>query len=309
MDTIITNCLSQLEFGEVQTFKNMTILPVFLPQNGGPHYITLKEALDKEFVTITEIDQSGSVPDLKITNESEQPVLLLDGEEIIGAKQNRVLSTSILLKSHSETTIPVSCTERGRWHYTSEKFFHSNVIMSHKARYMQQTSVSDSLAKGRGHRSDQSRVWSDIEEMHMKAATISPTRAMNDVYTAKDEDLQAYLQTFTNVPRQQGCVVFVNGDVVGLDVVSDGTAYQTVHDQLVKSYAMEALLEEDKKAKGVSVDKATMFLQEAQQTQESRFEAVGEGQDYRFEGKNVMGSALVHNGHVIHLAFFKQRSD
>ncbi|MFC1974867.1 ARPP-1 family domain-containing protein [Chloroflexota bacterium] len=309
MDAIITNHLSKLEFGDIQTFKNMAILPLFLPKNGGPNYLTLKEALAKDFVTITEVDQAGSVPDLKITNESGQPVLLLDGEEIIGAKQNRVLSTSILLKDHSETTIPVSCTERGRWHYTSERFSHSDVIMSHKARYMQQASVYDSLHKGRGHRSDQGRVWFDIEEMHEKTATTSPTRAMKDVYAAKDKDLQGYLQTFASVPHQQGCLVFINGKIVGLDVVSDHAAYETVHAQFVKSYAMEALLEKDDEAEAGPVDKAETFLQEAQRTQESRFEAVGQGHDYRFEGENVMGSALVHDGHVIHLAFFKNRAD
>ena len=37
---------------------------------------------------------------------------MLAGEEPVGAKQNRILNTTILLKKHSETTIPVSCTKQ-----------------------------------------------------------------------------------------------------------------------------------------------------------------------------------------------------
>ena len=74
--------------------------------------MTLQEALDQQVLEITELDESGSVPELKVTNTAAQYVLLLDGEELMGAKQNRVLNTTILIKPNSETVIPVSCTEQ-----------------------------------------------------------------------------------------------------------------------------------------------------------------------------------------------------
>ena len=37
----------------------------------------------------------GSVPELKVINKAEIPILLLDGEELVGAKQNRVLNTTM----------------------------------------------------------------------------------------------------------------------------------------------------------------------------------------------------------------------
>ena len=54
--------------------------------------------------------------------KSGEDVSQTDGEELAGAKQNRVLNTSILLKEASETKIPVSCMERGRWSYASKGF-------------------------------------------------------------------------------------------------------------------------------------------------------------------------------------------
>jgi len=55
-------------------------------------------------------------------NRGNKPVLLIDGEELADTKQHRVLNTSILLKEASETKIPVSCTERGRWSDASKGF-------------------------------------------------------------------------------------------------------------------------------------------------------------------------------------------
>ena len=46
----------------------------------------------------------------------------MDGEELIGAKQNHTLNLSILVPAHASIDIPVSCVERGRWHHLSREF-------------------------------------------------------------------------------------------------------------------------------------------------------------------------------------------
>ena len=57
-----------------------------------------------------------------VNNTGDSRVLFLEGEELRGAKQNRVLNTSVLIAAHSKTTIPVSCVEQGRWQYRSRHF-------------------------------------------------------------------------------------------------------------------------------------------------------------------------------------------
>src|ERR1043166_2116735 len=125
MEVSIQNYLSGLALGDVQQFKNMVVVPLFTARDGGPEYLTLKEALEKTLVTVGEISLAGSVPQLKVTSQADVPVLLVDGEELAGARQNRVLNTTILLKEKSETVIPVSCTEQGRWSYRTRLFGHS----------------------------------------------------------------------------------------------------------------------------------------------------------------------------------------
>jgi hypothetical protein len=67
------------------------------------------------------VSEGGDVPTLRLTSAADRPVLLLDGEELIGAKQNRVLNTTVLVAAHSRLTIPVSCVEQGRWAYKSAR--------------------------------------------------------------------------------------------------------------------------------------------------------------------------------------------
>ena len=113
MDSEIKNYLLNIELGELQSYKKMGVIPLKTSVSQGPEYITLKEALERNQLKVKEVSRGGSVPELKVINNAEIPVLLLDGEELIGAKQNRVLNTTILLKEKSKTIIPVSCTEQG----------------------------------------------------------------------------------------------------------------------------------------------------------------------------------------------------
>ena len=82
--------------------------------------MTLEEALALGF-RITEVDAAGSVPELIAFNPLDTPVLLYDGEELLGAKQNRILNVTVLVAPKSETKIPVSCVEQGRWHARSAR--------------------------------------------------------------------------------------------------------------------------------------------------------------------------------------------
>jgi ARG and Rhodanese-Phosphatase-superfamily-associated Protein domain len=72
--------------------------------------------------TVEEVSEGGSVPDLLVTNLGGSRVLFLEGEELRGAKRNRVLNTSVLVAAHSKTRIPVRCVEQGRWRYRSRHF-------------------------------------------------------------------------------------------------------------------------------------------------------------------------------------------
>ncbi len=114
--------------------------------------------------------RGATYPNCSSSTGAIGPVLLIDGEELVGAKQNRVLNLTILAAPHSELVIPVSCVEQGRWHEVSAAFCASPRVHFAAGRAAKVASVSDCLAEGQGAVSDQSEVWHHIAA---KAARIT----------------------------------------------------------------------------------------------------------------------------------------
>ncbi len=305
MEAIIKGQIEGIRFGDIQVHNHVAVIPMISANGSGPDYLTMKEAIEVHLLSVTEVTEGGTVPELKVINRADKPVLLLDGEELAGAKQNRVLNTTILLREKMETVIPVSCTEHGRWSYSSSHFEESGYIMSAKLRRVKNASVHENLKSARSYRSDQGAVWDEIAVQAMVNKVNSPTGAMRDVLEAKQEDMDTFLEHFPAVVNQNGLLVMVNGEVVGLDMVSRTPAFGTLHPKLIRSYVMDSLTEKPVKGKKASRKKADAFLNKILQCVEHTFDSVGYGHDYRYEGKKVVGSALAHESTVIHMAFFQ----
>ena len=305
MKEIMKEQLEALKFGEIQIHKHVAVLPIMNTNSSVMDYWTMKEAMEHNFLTVTEVTNDGHVPELKVINKGDKPVLLLDGEELAGAKQNRVLNTTILLKEHSETIIPVSCTEHGRWFYRSSKFEESGYIMSANLRSVKNASVHKNLKACNAFISDQLAVWDGIADQARANRVDAPTGAMRDTLEAKQEDMDDFLTHFPMISGQNGLLVMVNGKVVGMDMVSRTEAFASLHPKLIKSYVMDALTEKPAKGKAASRKMADAFLAAILECKENAFDSVGYGRDYRYEGQKIVGSALVHDSIVIHMAFFQ----
>lgn len=128
---------------------------------------------------------------------------------------------------------------------------------------------------------------------------------MKDILEAKQKDMDAFLEHLPIVADQDGLIVLVNGEVIGLDRVSRAAAFRILHPKLIRSYVMDALTAKPVKEKGTHAKKTNAFLKKIFQCTEQPFDSVGYGRDYRYEGKKIVGSALVHENTVIHTAFFQ----
>lgn len=305
MDQAIKSHLEGITFGEAQRQRNMAVWPVFSAIDGGPHYMTMKEALAGGFLSVTEVSAGGTVPELKVVNSAPEAVLILDGEELAGAKQNRIVNTTILLRRQSETIIPVSCTEQGRWSSVSERFDDSGHIATHRVRGAAKESVTANLKAGGRFTSDQGAVWENVSDVLAQCSVASPTGAMKDAFDRKAKDIDEYLAKFTCLPGQKGLLVVIDGKAAGLDLLSLEGAYAVLHPKLVKSYAMEAIALGGGDGTALPGGVPRAFMAEALACTGQRFKSVGHGWDFRLEGKGMVGSALVYNKALVHAAFFR----
>ena len=252
--------LGKFEIGKIQSYGSVSLIPLFSSLANNISYRTLSEALFENKIHISEVTQGGSVPELMVENSADYPVLLLDGEELQGAKQNRVLNTTVLIKEHSKTIIPVSCTEHGRWSYNSNVFSDSGVVMSRSARMKKNVSVSYSLRQGDSFRSDQGEIWDEIHKMSSKRNFESPTSAMKDIFEYSREDMAGYLESFLLQEDQKGFIVGINGNIVGMDYLSSSRAFGFLYQKLLKSYIMDALVQGGNGERHITEEKAWLFL-------------------------------------------------
>jgi hypothetical protein len=303
---IIKNTLAQVEIGKQSSFDNMTMFPLLNAEGASPGYLTLDEALGRGLVQITEVSLQGSVPKLKLENESDKPVLLLDGEELIGAKQNRILNLTIMAPAKRTIVIPVSCVEAGRWSRRSAKFTTSSQAYFAKGRAKNMAQVSDSLKTGGQARSDQHRVWADIDLKATHLRTESPTAAMADIYEHYTKRTDEYVGAFAALDRQVGAAFSINGSIIGFDLFDSPATLKQILPKLVRSYALDAIETATEKPAAQSRASVEELFLAVVKAKANTFPAIGEGVDVRLTGPDLTGAALVTDGRVVHLSAFRQ---
>ncbi len=295
---LLNDALLDLGFGEILAHKALTVVPLLGGPRPGPDWLTLADAGDK--VTITEVTEAGSVPVLGVKNDADRPVLLLDGEELVGAKQNRVLNTTVLVAAHATLRIPVSCVEQGRWNYRGHRFAASEYSLYALLRAKKAARVSESLKRGAGHVSDQGEIWAGVADRSRRLNIESPTGAMRDVYTRLEDDLAAARQALACRGDQVGALVLLAGEWVGLDLLPSPSLFSRAWPRLCAGYAADALAAAPGRAPKSTPAEVLSRLAAAPVEPAP---AVGLGEELRLGGP-VAGAALVADGVVAHLMAF-----
>lgn len=303
----IISFLETVKLARKQVYSNLTIFPLLTSNGLEPDYLILEQALDQNLIRITELDTEGSVPELKLDNLGTKCVLIIEGEELVGAKQNRIVNSSFLVAGKTEVVIPVSCVEQGRWNYKSESF-ESGKRMAHPSlRREYQQDVSYSIRRGDGYRSDQSRIWNNIADKSARMKVNAPTGAMADVFDSYEDELVGFLEKFHLIEWQVGAVFAINGQVLGLECFGCHDTFKKFFDKLVKSYALDALDSLKKQqSKSVPPDNARRFVASATKSKGEGHPSIGLGTNITFESRVVSGAALVEGNRVLHISAFKK---
>jgi len=293
------------------SYKNMQIFPLVTESIVDFDYLTLDEALQEKQVEIGE-KGGGNVPELTVINKGNKPILIMNGEELVGARQNRTVNTDILVKAKSEVVIPVSCTEQGRWSYGAKPIETPDYVSPIRSRLGLVNSVSDSLLRGAGHISDQSAMWQAVGNYQQQYSVDSPTNAMDDVYKSKKGDIQKYLDAFKEKKDSwNGMAVVINNRFIGLDTFDSILTFGKVWTKLVRSYALDAL--NNVRESHLAKKNIEEILEKLDNVNFKVFKSVGLGYDARINFESYIGSALVHRKNqlygVVHLSVFNNEPE
>jgi hypothetical protein len=123
-------------------------------------------------VAVRELPDGATVNDLLVVNPTTAAVLLLDGEEVLGAQQNRTFDVSVLFPPGATLKVPVSCVEHGRWDGArrGERFSLAPQAGYPELRRLKSRHVRHAVALGRPARAGQQEVWADVARQPSRLA-------------------------------------------------------------------------------------------------------------------------------------------
>ena len=304
MNQVLSDRLRTVEVLESQTVGCMQVFGLRWNCPDGIGYRTLDEALAAETLDITETSEGGSVPLLKLLNRGDDAVFLMAGEQLVGAKQNRILNTSILAAAHGELTIPVSCVEGGRWRHISPKFASPGTMSHGKLRTLLSRHVHESAARGAGAVSNQGEVWDEVGRKLHRLGSFSPSAALQQTY----EDFRVRLDALVSglpLPLEcAGSVFAIAGRITGMDLFDKPATLAKLWPKLARAYALDALEEKVEAVQPVPREAVRSWLDSLAEVPSHVSKSPGLGHDVRLGNEKIVGNCLVVEQCPVHAELF-----
>lgn len=299
----VSKLLKNLRPGESKTEGPITLAPFFASKRV-PDYILGAEAMAAGALKVHE-HSGGQVPQLVAINDATLPVLLVDGEHLEGAMQNRILNIAVMLAPQSKTLLPVSCVEQGRWdHSRAASGFSSSKDHAYaRLRRVQAEQTVAAAKAGAARHANQGAVWADVSLKHMEAGLeSSPTGAMSDAFDGRRGLIEQLRRAFPKpLPRQTGVLCLIGGSPVALDAFDRPATLAKLWPRLVSGYAMDAL---GSGPGAVEPGVVEEFISIARGADWTDHPSIGLGTDVVCAAPAVVGSALAVDDGVAHLALF-----
>lgn len=295
-----------LRVGEPDVSGPLAVFPIFGPE---PRQVYVSFAQAREHgVRIGELDAGASVNDLMVENPTQTLVLLFDGEEVLGAQQNRTFDVSVLVAAGAKLRVPVSCVEAGRWQGArhGESFEVAPQAAYPAMRRKKAAATRQRVAAGLEARANQGEVWDEVRHKSARMGVHSPTNAMHDVYEGHRSRLGEMQAEIELHDGQLGALVAIAGEFAVLDYVSRADVFASLHTPLVQGYALDALESEaEVPTPAPAIETARGFALLATDCEPShRNGAIGLGEELRFDANGLAGTALVHDDELVQLTAF-----
>jgi hypothetical protein len=218
-----------------------------------------------------------------------------------------VLNTSILLAPKSETIIPVSCVEAGRWKHNSQVFAQTSHVASASLRAVKARAVSHNFMASVEpcYQSDQSAVWDMVAAEHTKLGEVTNSNCLSEIYDKKMPELDKQIDGLRHLEGANAVGIVFKGKIISVDIFARPDLLAEYLPKLVRGALVDSY-GESKPSDKPNAD--IQLIAQATETATSKSTdtkpAVGLGQETRFtEGKQT-GFRLTYEG-LIHASLLE----
>jgi len=213
----------------------------------GRKLLPLARALTEKKVIVRE---TGTVSELTIENLSDQEVFVQAGEIVKGGRQDRVLSTDLVLPRRSgKVGVGSFCVENGRWQKrgaeAADRFASSESSLAHK---------DLKLANRRG---EQGEVWSSVARVQQKLATnlkgeVRGAQSASSLQLTLESDrvrrgVEGYVRALAPLldahPEAVGYAFAIDGELNSAELYGSPALFRELWPKLVRASAVEAVAE------------------------------------------------------------------
>lgn len=302
----IRGSLKGIKIGKAIFYHNLTIFPLISKNGDKPPYILLKDAISKNNAEVREVSESGSIPELLVENRSVMPILIPEGEILIGAKQDRTVNITILIQEKAERVIPVSCVEQGRWNWTSSKFRTAHYATPSLRGRKIASSQDQRRATGRAF-SDQSGVWDEVARSIGAAGAVSETLTISDAFKKAKKRTEKYRKELVLPKEAAGVLVTIGEEIIGMDLFDSPKTLRKMWPRLSESYFFEAAFRE--KEKKTLKSTATGFVKMLPELIQLAEKSSEYGSELELSDDDYAGSGLWYKDRLCHLSAFKVKRD
>ena len=297
--------LTRLQAREPQTIGRLAFTPLTLAGGDGGTGIALAhEAIAAGTLEIAEKDE-GVVQELVATNKGPTPVAILEGDTLIGCKQNRVVAHSVLVAAGATAVVPVGCMQQGRWSMQGRRFSSGEMRLDpgFRRQAVRETTTAKRL---RGQPMlVQRRLWDKVESRMAAYDVASPSADYHEALFQRRYEAREELARYQRQPGDVGVLVTLDGRLVALEVTGDPQLWAGLADRTLPSYAfLAADPEEVGLLEKQPADTAAGWLERLKRAEVKTSQAVGLGEDLEIAGEGLAGAGVQLSRQPVHVAVF-----
>ena len=266
------------------------------------NFLTLEESISKSLVDIKEINSKGTIRYLKVSNKSNQKLLILGSEQIIGnaLKQNRVVNNTTLVPEQTTILLSVSCCEKNRWSPAV-----ANNICTSESLYFTKGRINNSVDIFDNNKTDQFKIWDDIAEKLDEFNTKSFTGTLEDTYNKNKLYFDEITKYFKINVNDVGVVAAIGNRLVNVEIFSSNKLLKMYFPKIIKSLIFESYKKTSQNYLLGLKDVYKLFrLIEFSEKKLHKPHNDCLGEEIRFNSDRVVGSCLNYKEKLLHFSGF-----